>query len=246
MNNTTNNIINTNSDNAPILTPKETIISMFDNTDKNGVLYVPELYCSNIFDNTERSYRCVMDWNKADLNDALCHFESEYNALKAISDIYESICSESDAETLPDNLKKAWNTYIRDFETGDLDMDLIGDIEDRMEDLSMVEAIAGNICLGIDVSEAELSLYNDYKDTTVSEDEKALYDSYKAAVNADADRRVGDNYAAYSLVLSAKRLCKLMSLGAPRIIIDNEANIFAKAMMIHTYCKDLEIVEDAG
>ncbi len=34
-----------------------------------------------------------------------------------------------------------------------------------------------------------------------------------------------------------------MTLKAPKIIINNEANLFAQALVIHIYCKEMEIVE---
>lgn len=75
-------------------------------------------------------------------------------------------------------------------------------------------------------------------------DFNALYNIYREAIHADAERRVGENVAAYDVVIRAKRLCRLLALGAPKIIVDSEANLFAQAMVIHTYCKEMTIVDD--
>ena len=239
-----NNMIN--PDDCISLTPEETIISMFEHTDENGVLCIPELYPSDNYYEPDRFYKCTMNWEKSDLNDIILSFDREYNAIKELAKLHDYVCSDSDAETLPETLKNAWNTYIRDFETSDFDDELISDISDRIDTLGYVDSIAKAIESGTVMYESDIEFYNEYKHITVSEAEKALYDSYMAARHADAEKRVGNNYAAYYVILSAKRLYKLMTLSAPKIMIDNEARIFAEAMAIHAYCTELETVEDAG
>ena len=54
--NTSKIALYTNPDEVLTLTPSESIISMFEHTDENGTLYIPEwLYDSNC-DNTEHFY----------------------------------------------------------------------------------------------------------------------------------------------------------------------------------------------
>lgn len=72
------------------------------------------------------------------------------------------------------------------------------------------------------------------------QEQNTLYTEYKDAIYADAKNRVGDNLAAYDVVIRARRLCRLMALGAPTIIIDNEARLLAQAMVI----KDMETVDN--
>ena len=64
------------------------------------------------------------------------------------------------------------------------------------------------------------------------------------AICAEAEERVGKRPAAYDVIMRARRLCRLMSLEAPEIIIRSEANLFAQALVIHEYCRELEIVEE--
>ena len=63
------------------------------------------------------------------------------------------------------------------------------------------------------------------------------------AICAEAEERVGQSPAAYDVIIRARRLCRLMALEAPEIIIRGEANLFAQALVVHGYCKELEIVE---
>lgn len=173
----------TKSDEAPVLTPAESIISMFEHTDENGVLYIPE-WPAPLDDSAEDKalfYKCKMHWNAADLQDVLMRCESDYHTLKLLSEKYDSIRTTADAEALPEAQKAAWNTYIRDFETDDID--------------------------------------------------------------AEAEARIG-GIAAYDVLFRAYRLYRLMSLNAPRSIIQCEACLFAQTMVIHSYCETMEVVED--
>lgn len=185
--NTSKIALYTKSDEAPGLTPAESIISMFEHTDENGVLYIPEwpLPLDDASEDKEFFYKCKMHWNAADLQNVLKRCESDYHTLKLLSEKYDSVRSAADAEALPEAQKTVWNTYIRDFETDDMD-----------------------------------------------------------AILAEAEGRVGSGVAAYDVILRANRLCRLMSLGAPRVIIQGEASLFAQAMVIHSYCEEMEIVED--
>ena len=98
-----------------------TIISMFDHTDDNGILYTPELPRDDHHDNKERFYKCVMNWNFVDLDDALYYYEELYNDLKEIAKKWDVIHSSSAEKVLPKKLLDIWNNYVRDFDTDDKD-----------------------------------------------------------------------------------------------------------------------------
>lgn len=242
--NTSKIALYTTPDKALDISAPDAIISMFDHTDDNGILYIPEWPYDNNRDDKERFYRCLMNWNDVDLDDALYHYESLYNELKEIAEKWDVISSGSAEEILPENLLKVWNKYIRDFETGNINMEQVSDISDRYETISLIESIKNKVSANAELLKDELSFYSEYKDTSVSEEENTLYAEYKDAIYADAKNRVGDNLAAYDVVIRARRLCRLMALGAPTIIIDNEARLLAQAMVIHIYCKDMETVDN--
>ena len=175
-------------DDAPVLTPAETIVSMYEHTDTNGLLYIPAWpsYDPDADDKTG-FFKCRMNWNEADRDAVLRLFESCFGTMKKIAEKYDSFRSEADAEILPEAEKRFWNTYLRDFASDDIDANC-----------------------------------------------------------AEAEERVGSGPAACDVIIRARRLCRLMSLEAPEIIIRGEANLFAQALVIHSYCEELEIVEDAG
>ena len=181
--NTSKTALNFDPNDPPVLPPVETIVSMFEHTDTDGILCIPAWP----YDDDEEQgmlYQCRMNWNKADLENVLRQYENCCDTMKKIAEKYDSIRS-SGAEVLPEAEKQFWNTYLRDFASDDID-----------------------------------------------------------AICAEAEERVGQSPAAYDVIIRAQRLCRLMALHAPEIIIRGEANLFAQALVIHGYCKELEIVED--
>ena len=181
--NTSKIALNFDPNDPPVLTPVETIVSMFEHTDADGILCIPAWPYD---DDAEQGmlYQCRMNWNEEDRDAALRIFESCYETMREIAPKFDSIRS-SGAEVLPEAQKAFWNTYLRDFESDDND-----------------------------------------------------------AVCAEAEERVGQSPAAYDVIIRARRLCRLMELQAPEIILQGEANLFAQALVIHGYCKEMEIVED--
>ena len=226
------------------ISAEDAIFSMFDHTDDNGILYIPEWPRENNRDDKERFYKCLMNWDELYRDLAIGYYQLLYNRLKEIAEKWDAISSGSAAEILPEKLFEVWDTYIRDFETGNINTERIADISDRYEIISLVDHIKNKLSANAELSKDELSFYSEYKDTSVSEEENALYAEYKDAIYADAKKRVGDNIAAYDVVIRARRLCKLMSLGAPAVIIENEAVFLAQAIVIHSYCKDMETVDN--
>lgn len=182
--NTSKKALSFDPNDPPVLTPVETIVSMFEHTDTDGILCIPSWPYD---DDAEQGmlYQCRMNWNEEDRDAALRLFESCYETMKKIAEKYDSFRSEADAEILPEAEKQFWNTYLRDFASDDID-----------------------------------------------------------AICAEAEERVGKGPAACDVIIRARRLCRLMALHAPEIILRGEANLFAQALVIHGYCKELEIVED--
>ena len=181
--NTSKTALDFDPNDPPVLTPVETIVSMFEHTDTDGILCIPAWP----YDDDEEQgmlYQCRMNWNKADLENVLRQYESCYDTMKKIAEKYDSFRADPDAEALPEEETRFWNTYLRDFESDDTD-----------------------------------------------------------AICAEAEERVGKGPAACDVIIRAKRLCRLMALDAPEIIIQGEANLFAQSLVIHGYCKEMEIVE---
>lgn len=241
--NTSKIALYTPGDESHIFSGPEAIIDMLDHTDEGGILFIPEWPYDNNYDEEESFYKCKMNWNRTDAEKAVADFEALYKALEAIAKIPDHREPDFDVKSLPSELQPVWNTYLRDFNADDsFDMDLIADISDRLETIAEIKAIARKLEKSKDVFTEEYYYYNEYKDTSVSESEEALYNEYRDALYKEAAQRAGDNVAAYDVVIRAKRLCRLISLGAPDFILKNEASLLAQAMVIHSYCKEMEVV----
>ena len=241
--NTSKIALYTPDDESHIFSGPEAIIDMFDHTDEDGILFIPKWPYDNNYDEEESFYKCRMSWNRTDAEKAVADFEALYEALKVIAKIPDYHEPDFDVSDLPSELQPVWNTYLRDFETKDcFDMDLIADISDRLETIAEINAIAQKLEESKDVFTEDYYYYNEYKNTSVSESERALYDEYRDALQREAEQRVGDNLASYDVVIRAMRLCRLISLGAPEFILKNEASFLAQAMVIHKYCKEMEVV----
>ncbi len=194
-------------------TPAHTVAEMFDYTDENGVLYIPEWVYE---DDNGLFYKLVMNWNKSDVDSLVSDHAALTAALTELAPYWDTVKTEADSKTLPEELQAVWNTYIRDFDTRDMDLDRISEISDK-----------------IDAGEA------------ISYEESEMYDKYRELVIADAKARIGDNIATYDVILRAKRFCRLTSFNAPRIIIDNESNFLIQAMAVHKYGKSMEILKES-
>ena len=182
--NTSKTALNFDPNDPPVLTPVETIVSMFEHTDADGILCIPAWPYD---DDAEQGmlYKCRMRWTEADRDAVLRLCESCYDTMKSIARQCGSVRDGVDAAALSEAQKPFWNTYLRDFGSEDND-----------------------------------------------------------AICAEAEARVGKSPAAYDVILRARRMCRLMTLEAPEIILRSEANLFAQALVIHGYCEELEIVEE--
>ena len=241
--NTSKIALYTPSDEYPTFFGSEAIINMFEHTDKSGILFIPEWPYDSNYDE-EAFYKCKMNWSKADAEKAVADYNTLYDAIKAVSEKLGELQSDSNVNYLSPELQSVWNTYIRDFETDSIDLDLITDISDRLETIALIDSISHKVNKGEKLSAEDSSYYSEYKETSVSESEKALYNEYRDAIQNDAKRRLGDSVAAYDVIIRAKRLCKLLSLNAPAIIVKNEASLLAQAMVIHNYCVSMETVDE--
>ena len=225
------------------LTPAETVAEMFECTDENGVLYIPEWTVNESIEEAQRIFRCVMDWTASDAEKITGEHSRLVSDLSKIAGRLDDIFSNEDAKALPEDLQAVWNTYLRDFETGDMDPDKIGDISDRLETVNYVEYISEKLDAGKEVSDEEINFYEDYRDEAVSDEERGYAAKYRDLLEADSARRIGQSAAAYYVILRARRLAKLMSIHAPELILNMESCRLAEAMALHGYCISMESAE---
>ena len=66
-------------------------------------------------------------------------------------------------------------------------------------------------------------------------DENDIEGTYRAA-----EKKVGEGVAAYQVLIRARRLCRLISLGAPEIILKAERDILTQAYFLHEFAESME------
>lgn len=242
------------------LNPIKYIAMMFERTDEDGILYIPGWHYDRPGGDTDEndSYRCQVNWGESEdekqinfkrLQDK---FLDVYNAIGHIARYWDKINDDADAAeklldeyTLSDvRLFDVWNTYIRPFDTGTLDLERLQDIEDRLETVELVKQIAENIAKGNKIEDFQKQMIAEYVDVSVTDEEKKYREEYFRQIRKDAKNRIGNNICAYDTVIRARRLCKLKSMKAPKIVIDNEARQFAAAFMLHEYGVSRERVDN--
>ena len=86
-----------------------------------------------------------------------------------------------------------------------------------------------------------------FEKKTLSKEEDALLDRYLQHRNAILRSRLGDGLFTTERFIGALRLCRLIQLGAPPIIIENEERFFAQGFLLGrhaTSCKKIKASEE--
>ena len=230
----------------PSLAPTELIDLMFERTDENGVLYIPEW--PDFYGYSDQSYKCRVTWNLRQYEALSEEFDRLYYALEDIAPFWEALREKPlEAQQILGNseLFDVWCTYVRPLSTGDFDRDKIRDIEDRYETMEMVQDVAARLAQGEALTESERHVLTDYLDITVSPEEEEYHDRYVDALYADARSRLPRPNHAYTVILRAQRLFRLLNLKAPELLINNEARLLASALVLNRYGESKETVGNA-
>ena len=234
------------------LTPTDFITLMFERTDEDGLLYIPGWHydgpgwMENVLGSTDEndSYRCRVDWNIAKYEKFLKKFDNHFLALQQIAEIERAADKENKTFELDSELYDFWNTYLKPFDTGDIDKEKIADIDDRLDTIEWVKTIASNVAKGNFVEDFEKQVLSDFIDVKVADDEIDYRNKYHDAVVKDSEKRIGSNICAYDVIIRSMRLCRLFVLKAPQSVIYNEARQLAAAMLLHDYGASKELVDN--
>lgn len=234
------------------LAPADFITLMFERTDEDGILYIPGWHydrpCweSNAPGSTDEndSYRCRVDWNLAKYEKLLKKFNEHYSKLQQIAKKEKEADDNNKPFELEGELYDFWNTYLKPFDNGGLDLEKIRDIDDRLETIEWVKVIAGNIAKGNSLKDYEKEVLTESIDIKVGDDELKYRENYYNIVLKDAENRIGTNICAYDVVVRSMRLYGLFYLNAPQIIINNEARELAAAFVLHEYGVSRELVDN--
>ena len=184
------------------------VTSLFAATGRDGALRVPKNFGTDEEqDNEFDTFK--MSWNRDDLNLLLSEFHELYAQLSEIAKVFDKLSDipELVRDTL-DNpvLFDTWQLYLQRPQW-------YGE-EERMLDVALKKE-----------AQAE----------ELSAEEERLLEKYHSEELLESVKNLGGNCFAYDVHIHALRLCKLMNLGAPKIIIEHEARCLIGCMALKDY-----------
>ena len=184
------------------------VTSLFAATDRDGALRMPKNFGTDEEQDDEFDI-FKMSWNRDDLNMLLSEFQELYAGLSEIAKVYDKL--DNNPELVRDALDNPvlfdiWQLYLQRPQW-------YGE-EERMLDAAMEKE-----------AQAE----------ELSAEEERLLEKYRSEELRESVKNLGGNCFAYDVHIHARRLCKLMNLGAPKIIIEHEARCLIGCMALKDY-----------
>lgn len=184
------------------------VTSLFAATDRDGPLRMPKNFGTDEEQDDEFDI-FKMSWNRDDLNMLLSEFHELYAQLSEIAKVFDKLSDipELVRDTL-DNpiLFDTWQLYLQRPQW-------YGE-EERMLDVALKKE-----------AHAE----------ELSAEEERLLEKYHSEELLESVKNLGGNCFAYDVHIHALRLCELMSIGAPKIIIEHEARCLIGCMALKDY-----------
>lgn len=184
------------------------VTSLFAATDRDGALRMPKNFGTDEEQDDEFDI-FKMSWNRDDLNMLLSEFQELYAGLSEIAKVYDKL--DNNPELVRDALDNPvlfdiWQLYLQRPQW-------YGE-EDRILDAALKKE-----------AQAE----------ELSAEEERLLEKYRSEELRESVKNLGGNCFAYDVHIHALRLCKLMNLGAPKIIIEHEARCLIGCMALKDY-----------
>ena len=184
------------------------VTSLFAATDRDGALRMPKNFGTDEEQDDEFDI-FKMSWNRDDLNMLLSEFQELYAGLSEIAKVYDKL--DNNPELVRDALDNPvlfdiWQLYLQRPQW-------YGE-EERMLDAAMEKE-----------AQAE----------ELSAEEERLLEKYHSEELLESVKNLGGNCFAYDVHIHALRLCELMSIGAPKIIIEHEARCLIGCMALKDY-----------
>ncbi len=189
------------------MTPEEVIESMFSETEPDGTYIGFEPYHD---DRESRLMKYTLHWDRSDCDSA------KASVGKMVRIIRKNAVNSSMPRSMEKFLYPLQPDYSFLVETGFIS-------RDELEDIPFCEEIMDGIETKKELEKA------------LSDAESKAHDLYLEALSKAADARIGKGLYSRELIQFTRRLYRLIELGAPRIIIDNEARNLAQAYVYHKY-----------
>ena len=203
---------------------------LLDSTESDGTLHIPKNFGTE-FESDDEFNIFKMSWGREELDQLILKFNALYAGLSEIAKVYDEL-DDNDAEhvrsVLDDSaLFDIWRIYVRRLECDEFDNDKLDFALEKEYNQNMFS------------ENPDKQLFDERLFEKFTEDELDLLEKYHSKQFEESIKRLGGNHFAYGVHIHALRLCKLMSIGAPKIIIEHEARCLIGCMALHEYadCK---------
>ena len=194
--------------------PTRYIREMFAHTDDQGLLYIPTWPRDGVPNETaDGNYlECRMNWTAEDCDREVEKFNALYTALERIAEKYEALDGGADPHEV------LTDELYKVWNLYVREFDPAGLDMDRIYEL------------------------DELADEELTEKDKALLNAYSVSCHIDAMLRLGKSRVAYDVVIRAMRVCRLLALGAPAVIVRNETGLLAQALTLRDHAVSVETV----
>lgn len=184
------------------------VTSLFASTGRDGALRMPKNFGTDEEQDDEFDTFTIF-WSRDDLNMLLSEFQELYAGLSEIAKIYDKL------DNNPELVREALdNPFLFDIWQLYLQRPQWYGEEERMLDVALKKE-----------AQAE----------ELSAEEERLLEKYHSEELLESVKNLGGNRFAYDVHMHALRLCKLMNLGEPKIIIEHEARCLIGCMALKDY-----------
>ncbi len=208
------------------LTPQGYIRRMFCET-KDGKVKVGYESLQDGFAEEERTF--YLNWTAQDVEKIVERYNLLTSSLARIARLHDQLNDEkSRKELLSETDLEIYNTYVHPYEPMQVDWDELSPIPpcEPSELLSLIEDIH------------ERGRYGD-----LIEEEELLLKQYYMWREEQSQKRIPFNRRSCAdMILRASRLEKLISLGAPEIVVTEEGRCLAEEMVLYYFGKEEPIV----
>lgn len=214
-------------DYAMKFTPADFARALYDATDRDGNLCVPEKFLYPNYGDEENDeteddffYTFQMPWNRDDLERLISEYQALYAALYEISQELQ----DDEREGMIDD-----ETYVRDA----LDDSALFDVwHTYVAEPWRSEFSVDECAMLYSASMKELA------NEEMTPEEARLSERFNERRAEESAKRLGGNHFSYEVRLRARRLYRLLSLGAPKIVIEDEERHLISFLALWKYANE--------
>ena len=218
--------MNIDFSNIANLTPIGFARFLFDSTKPDGTLHIPKNFGTE-FESDDEFNIFKMSWGREELDQLILKFNALYAGLSEIAKVYDELDDNDEGHVrsvLDDSaLFDIWRIYVRRLECDEFDNDKLDFALEKEYNQNMFS------------KNPDKQIFDERLFEKFTEDELDLLEKYHSKQFEESIKRLGGNHFAYSVHIHALRICKLMSIGAPKIIVEHEARCLIGCMALHEY-----------